>query len=149
MDEHTLTEKLRLIEALFAGAATDGERQAAAAASERIRSRLEELREREAPVEYQFSMADAWTRRLFTALLRRYGLVPYRYPRQRRTTVMVRVPKSFVDQTLWPQFEQLSESLMSYLSEVTDRVVAEAIHGDVSEPAVCSGALPASSESAT
>jgi hypothetical protein len=35
--EHTLREKLRKIEALFAGAATPGEKAAAGAAAERIR----------------------------------------------------------------------------------------------------------------
>ena len=40
MDEQQLIEKLRLIERLHAGAATDGEREAAANAKERIRERL-------------------------------------------------------------------------------------------------------------
>ena len=38
--EHTLREKLRKIEALFAGAATPGGKAAAGAAAERIRERL-------------------------------------------------------------------------------------------------------------
>ena len=40
--ESTLKEKLRKIEALFAGAATPGERAAAGAAADRIRARLRE-----------------------------------------------------------------------------------------------------------
>ena len=46
MDEGQLIEKLRLVESLFAGAATSGERDAAANASERIRKRLEQLERR-------------------------------------------------------------------------------------------------------
>ena len=38
--EHILRDKLRKIEALFAGAATSGEKAAAGAAAERIRARL-------------------------------------------------------------------------------------------------------------
>ena len=38
--EHILRDKLRKIEALFAGAATPGEKAAAGAAAERIRERL-------------------------------------------------------------------------------------------------------------
>jgi len=38
--EHTLRDKLRKIETLFAGAATAGEKAAAGAAAERIRERL-------------------------------------------------------------------------------------------------------------
>jgi hypothetical protein len=43
----------------------------------------------------QFSMPDQWSRQLFMALCRRYGLKPYRYSRQRYTTVMLRAPKEF------------------------------------------------------
>jgi hypothetical protein len=45
MDEAQLIEKLRRVENLFAGAATDGEREAAASALDRMRRRLEELQD--------------------------------------------------------------------------------------------------------
>src|SRR5580700_11669512 len=102
--ESQLREKLRKIEALFAGAGTAGERLAAEAALERVRARLAELGRRDAPVEMQFSMPDRWSRHLFLALCRRYGLAPYRYPRQRRNTVMVRAPKGFIEQVIWREF---------------------------------------------
>ena len=82
--ESQLREKLRKIEALFAGAGTTGERMAAEAALERVRARLTELGHKDAPVEMQFSMPDQWSRHLFLALCRRYGLSPYRLHRQRR-----------------------------------------------------------------
>lgn len=81
-------------------------------------------------------MADMWSRRVFLALLRRYDIRPYRYKGQRHTTVMARVSKRFVDETLWPEFEALGSTLRSYLDEVTNRVVAEVIHADLSEAAV-------------
>jgi len=56
--EARLIEKLRLIEACFAGAATDGERVAAGAARDRIRSRLEAVAAEEAPIAYQFTFRD-------------------------------------------------------------------------------------------
>ena len=92
-DETQLRERLRKIEALFAGAGTAGERDAAEAALNRVRERLAEMGRRDSAIEMQFSMADQWSRRLFLALSRRYGLQPYRYGRQRLTTVMVRVPR--------------------------------------------------------
>ena len=76
--ESHLREKLRKIEALFAGAGTTGERLAAEAALERVRARLAELGQKDPPVETQFSMPDQWSRHLFLALCRRYGLSPYR-----------------------------------------------------------------------
>lgn len=133
MDEQKLIEKLRLIEALHAGAGTAGEKMAAASARERILERLRQLQGQEKPVEYRFSMTDMWSRKLFMALLRRYDLQPYRYRGQRRTTIMVRVPKRFVDETLWPEYQELSQTLHAYLNEVTERVIREEIHGDSSE----------------
>jgi len=133
MDEAKLLEKLRLIEALFAGATTAGERVAAAEAKRRIQARLEAVEKIDPPIEYRFTMADAWSRRVFLALLRRYELKPYRYHGQRRTTVMVRASKPFVTETLWPEFEQLSQTLHTYLDEITSRVVAQVIHEDSSE----------------
>src|SRR5580698_5411309 len=100
--ESQLREKLRKIEALFAGAGTSGERLAAEAALERVRASLSELGQKDPPVETQFSMPDQWSRHLFLALCRRYGLSPYRLHRQRRNTVMVRAPRGFVDRVLWP-----------------------------------------------
>ena len=141
MQENELLEKLRKVERLHAGAATSGEREAAADAIARIRRRLAEIASTEREIEYKFTLADGWTRRLFIALLRRYGIRPYRYARQRRNTVMARVPRSFVDQTLWPEFLELSQALKSYLEDVTNRVIAEAIHGDTSEEDVISGQL--------
>ncbi len=133
MDEAGLIEKLRRIEALFAGAATEGERVAAERARQRIQERLQRFEREDPAIEYRFSMADMWSRKVFVALLRRYGIRPYRYRGQRYTTVMARVPKKFVDETLWPEFRQLSQALEEHLSEVTERVVSQVIHRDSSE----------------
>lgn len=136
MDEARLLEKLRLIEALHAGATTDGERNAAEAARARILERLRVLEKEDPPVEYKFTMADLWSRKVFISLLRRYGIRPYRYPRQRLTTVMARAPKRFVDETLWPEYQEIATNLRQYLAEVTDRVVQQVISQDTSEAEV-------------
>jgi len=134
MEEAKLREKLARIEALFAGATTDGERIAAAEAKKRIQLRLHSAEQREAPIEYRFTATDAWSRKVLIALLRRYDLKPYRYRGQRHTTVMVKVPKSFVDDTLWPEYQQIASAMRSYIGQVTDRILAEVIHRDSSDP---------------
>jgi tRNA nucleotidyltransferase (CCA-adding enzyme) len=143
--EARLREKLRKIEALFAEAGTAGEQQAAEAALRRVQARLAELQRQDPAVEMQFSMPDQWSRRLFVALCRRYGLKPYRYRRQRLTTVVLRVPRGFVDEVLWPEFGELNQALANYLSEVTLRVIREEVHADASEAAELPQALPAGS----
>jgi hypothetical protein len=75
--EQDLREKLRKISALFEGAATPGEKSAAAAAIDRVRAALAAAERTERPVELQFALHDRWHRHLFTALCRRYGLRPY------------------------------------------------------------------------
>ena len=139
MREQDLLDKLSKIERLYAGAATPGEKEAAADAMERIKRRLGETVKIERPIEYKFTLSDGWSKKLFTALLRRYALRPYRYARQRRTTVMVRVPRSFVDETLWPEFLELSKVLQTYLDEVTERVISGAIHANEGEEEVIAG----------
>ncbi len=138
-DEQRLIERLRLVEALFAGAATPGEKEAAAQARDRIRARLRQQERTEVAVEYSFKFRDRWSHKLFVALLRRYQLRPYRYRGQRYTTVMARVPRRFVDETLWPEFLELNKTLTAYLQEMTDRVIAEGIEGDMSDVEVKAG----------
>jgi hypothetical protein len=133
-EEAKLLETLRKIEALFSGATTAGEREAADAARGRIRKRLEQVAQEDPPIEYRFSMNDTWNRRVFLALLRRYGLRPYRYAGQRHTTVMVRVSRRFVDETLWPEYQQIARTLFSHLDQITNRLIGEALHHDASDP---------------
>ena len=82
--DQILRGKLRKIEALFAGAATPGEKAAAGAAAERIRERLGQAADKENFIEWKFSIPDIWSRQLFIALCRRYGLRPFRHPRMHR-----------------------------------------------------------------
>jgi hypothetical protein len=132
--EFDLIAKLQRIEALHAGATTAGEKEAAEQAMKRLKARLGEFERSDPPTEYKFSMTDAWSRTLFLALVRRYGLEPYRYRGQRHTTVMVRVSRRFVDTTLWPHFLALDRELRVYLHQVTDRVVRAALDTEASEP---------------
>ena len=62
MDEAKLIEKLRLVEALFAGTTTEGEQVAADHARQRILERLRSMEAEDPPVEYRFSMEDMWSR---------------------------------------------------------------------------------------
>ena len=140
-DRDKLLEKLRRIEALFSGGSTEGERAAAGEALGRIQARLRDLERSDPPVEYRFALANAWSRTLFVALLRRYGVRPYRYQRQRHTTVMARVSRSFVDETLWPEFVALDAALTEHLDRVTEAIIAEAIAGDTSEAEEVLGVL--------
>ena len=133
MDDRELRDKLRKIEALFAGAATAGERAAAGAAAERIRERLKQVGGTERAIEMTFNLRNPWSHRLFVALCRRYGLSAYRYRRMRYTSVCVRAPESFLNAVLWPEFLQLDAALTEHLSGITDRIIREEVYKDVGD----------------
>jgi len=131
--EQELRQKLRKIAALFEGATTAGERDAAAAAIDRVRSAIAAAEKTAHAIEMQFRLSDRWHRRLFLALCRRYGLKPYRYPRQRYSTVVLHAPKSFIHETLWPEFLQIKDALDEYLIEATERIIRDEVFGDSEE----------------
>ena len=55
---------------------------------------------------------------------------------------MVRAPKRFLDQVLWPEFAELDQALQAYLHQVTLRVIREEVYADASEAQEVSEALP-------
>ena len=77
-----------------------------------------------------------WSRKLFLALLRRYGIKPYRFSRQKYTTVMAKVSEKFVNEILWKEYQELNKVLNSYLEDVTNRVIRQSINADSSEAEV-------------
>ena len=131
--ELKLREKLRKIEALYAGAGTEGEKAAAGAAAERIRALFKNEEKFGRSTEVKISLPDPWSRRMFVALCRRYGLKPFRYRGQRHTTVMVKAPEAFIEKTLWPEFQEINRELSKYLEEVTEKIIREEVHGETDD----------------
>jgi hypothetical protein len=131
--EDQLRERLRKVEALFFGAATAGERDAAGAAAERLKEKLREASRADPPVELKFTMPDQWSTRLFIALCRRYGFNPFRYVRQRSTTVMVEAPRRLFEEVVWRQFNDVHADLWAYLEQTTERLIRETIHANAAD----------------
>ncbi|MFW5845608.1 MAG: hypothetical protein ACOCXJ_05215 [Planctomycetota bacterium] len=142
MSEQELIERIRKIEALFDQAATPGEQAAAAAALGRVQEHLL-LQEQDEAREFSFSISDPWQQRVFIALLRKHDIRPYRYPRQKRQTVVARLPHRLLDQVIWPEFQQIAALLSSHLAAVADRIIATCIHEDTSDLEQAPAQLPA------
>lgn len=141
MTRDEIIDKIRKVEALYSGGTMEGEVSAAAEALQRLKARLAAVPEE--TIEYRISLPDPWKRQLFLALARRHGLKPYRQYRQRHSTVMIRDTPTHMDKMLWPEFQELSELLNSYLDEATRDIITRAVHGDLSE-ATENPALPGS-----
>ena len=139
-DYEKLLEKLRRIEALHRGATTPGEREAAIEAHRRVAARLASTERPDPVVEYRFKLDNTWSRKLFLAVARRRGLKPYRYPRQRYNTVMVRLTEVHMNE-VWSEFQELDQALRQHLDSVAERVISEAISNDTSEATEVAGEL--------
>ncbi len=128
-----LAEKLKRIEALFARPGCEGEKMAAEQARQQVLDRLAELEQRDPPIEYTFKLPDLWSRRLFLALLRRYGITPYRKRGQTSTAVKAQLTAAFVDETLWPEYLELQRTLREYFDEFTSEVIVDVLKADERE----------------
>lgn len=133
MGEHQdIRERLAKLEALFARGATAGERTAAGAALGRLQARLDlaGAKAPESETELQYILPDTWAVRVFVALCRKHGVKPYRYPRQRRTTVMVRVRKGDFEKTIAAEFQSLHRELIGYFDEMVNHLIADVMKSD-------------------
>ena len=135
--DEELRAKPAKVEALFRGAAGPGERAAAAAAMDRLQGRLDGPDGNYEPeVELKFSLPDMWSVRLFIAVCRKHGVHPYRYARQRRTTVMVRARERDFDREVWLEFSMLHSELEIYIQDVTDHLITRAMRLDGDDSAL-------------
>ncbi len=150
-DDAQIRDKLAKIKALFAGATTPGERQAAQAAIDRLQQRVGGEPSSppfiDPPTEFRFSLANPWSLRLFLALCRSMGYRPYRYPRMRRTSVCLQIGRKDLDLSLWPEYLEMNKVLTEYLGELADHIIADCINADRSDAEVVAG-LPGPTVSA-
>ncbi|MFV1878638.1 hypothetical protein [Nioella sp.] len=139
-----IREKLAKLEALFARGATAGERAAAGAARDRLQARLSlDANDGGDPeIELQYSLPDVWSVRIFVALCRKHGIRPYRYPRQRRTTVMVRVRQASFERTVAEEFRTLHRELTAYFNETVEHLIADAMKSDGNDETLEQRQLP-------
>ncbi len=126
-----LLAKIKKIEALIEGAKTEGEKNAAISAKKRLdKRRLEELELEKK--EYALYTQDNWHKKLLLAICRKYGVRPYRYSRQKYTTVMVNINEKFLNDVLWKEYTEYARHLEVLVEEITDNLIRK-IHKDEEE----------------
>lgn len=128
-EDDVLRARLAKLENLFRRAGTSGERDAAGAAINRLKDRLQADRV-DPEIELKISLPDVWSVRLFVAVCRKHDVQPYRLPRQRRTTVMVRTSERFFDDVVWAEFSDLQSELGIYFEETVEHLIRTAMHSD-------------------
>ena len=136
-----IADKIRKIEALIAGAKSDGERQAAEFAKQRLQEKIVAQ-----PLEYTVRMQSSWKKKLFVAICNKHGLRTYRYVRQKYTTVMVRVSKPFMDSVLWPEYNKYATILDKLTEEILMDLISKIHLVKEEDETVIAGELPVLSE---
>lgn len=132
-----ISSKIKKIEALIAGAKSEGERQAAKLAKARLKSRIESK-----PLEYAVRLDSRWKKKLFQAVAAKHGFQTYRYARQKTTTAMIRVDKSFMEQVLWPEFKEHAAVLDKLSQEILSDLITKVHDVEENEEVIVSGEIP-------
>lgn len=120
-------DKLAKIEALIQRAASEGERQAAQGAKERVLNKIC-LDQSNQPIEYRVSLASPWEKRLFVALCQKHGFQTYRYQRQKYTTARLRISKNMMEELLWPDYLRYSKMLGEVVEEIMKDLINKIHH---------------------
>lgn len=130
-----LLDKLQKIQALIDRAASEGERQAAEMAKQRLNERLkDDINQR--VIEYRITSHSQWEKKLFAAVCKKHGLLPYRYSRQKYTTTMVRAHKSFMDEVVWPQYQKYTTILRDMVDAISLDLIDKIYVGDKEETVI-------------
>ena len=136
-----IADKIRKIEALIAGAKSDGERQAAEFAKQRLQEKITAQ-----PIEYTVRLHSRWEKKLFVAICNKHGLRTYRYMRQKYTTAMVRVAKPFMDLVLWPEYNKYARILNKLTEEISTDLISKIHLVKEDDETIIAGELPVMSE---
>jgi hypothetical protein len=136
-----LFEKIRKIEALIASSKSDGERQAAELAKNRILDRHQQEVAAK-PVEYKVSLDNHWKKKLLVALCNKYKIRTYRYKGQKHTTVRFWAISSFIDTVLWPEFKKYADLLEDLVQEIVTGLIDQ-IHEVKEDEVMIAGELAA------
>lgn len=120
-----LLERIKKIEALINGATTTGEKNAALSAKDRLLEKHITKGMPEKLEEYRLYTSDSWHKKLLIAICRKHGIQPYRYKRQKYTTVMVNINPDFLNDILWPEYLEYSEHLEKLVEGITDDLIGK------------------------
>ncbi len=113
-------DKIAKIEALIARTSSEGEREAARLAKERLLEKQQQV-----PIEYQISHHNVWKKKLFLALCQKYDLAAYRYKGQKRTTSMVKASPALMQTYLWPEYKHYSSLLENLVQGILDDLLGQ------------------------
>ena len=136
-----LADKIRKIEALIAGANSEGERHAAEFTRHRLQDKIAAQ-----PIEYTVRVNSPWKKKLFLAICNKHRLCAYRYMRQKYPTTMVQVSKAYMDSVLWPEFNKHASLLDKLTDEILTGLISKIHLVNEEDETIIASELPAIQE---
>ena len=115
MDEDALVRQLQELERSTADGGAIG--------NDACRAELAEWRRRQPDHEFQMSVGTPEAQRVVLGWCQRYGVTPYRKPKQRQSTVCVRVPRGFMQERMWPRVQAMMDVIESATVDAVTRIV--------------------------
>lgn len=115
MDEDGIVEQLHEIERRLAAGGAVG--------SEACRAEVAAWRQREPDQEFRLEVGTPTAQRVLLGWCHRYGVTPYRTPRQRQTMVCVRVPRGFMHEVMWPRVQATAALVDQAVADAAERIV--------------------------
>lgn len=97
---------------------------------------LAEWRTREADREEVCSTGNATTAWLLLRLCGRYGIRPFRRPRQKPTTICLHAPAGFVSKVLWPQVQESAGVFARAHAELTGDIITKWLGAAVADETI-------------
>lgn len=126
---------------MIASSKSDGERQAAELAKNRILERQQQEIAAK-PIEYKVSLGNLWEKKLLIALCNKYQIRTYRYKGQKYTTVRFRAISSFIETVLWPEYNKYATVLEDLVQDIIADLIDQ-IHEAKEDEVVVAGELAA------
>ncbi len=114
MDEDALVRQLQDLDGRLDGGGAD---------SATCRAGLAKWRAREADHEFRVPVPSGVVDAIVLGMCLRYGVTPYRAPRQKSSTVSVRVPPGFMKEVLAPRIQAAVDVIDRAALEAAARVV--------------------------
>lgn len=97
---------------------------------------LAEWRTREADREEVCSTGNATAAWLLLRLCGRYGIRPFRRPRQKPTTICLHAPAGFVSKVLWPQVQESARVFARAHAELTGDIATKWLGAAVADETI-------------
>ena len=120
-----ILERIKKVEALIAWATSKWEKNAAEATKKRILEKYPQIEILKDITEIKITSLEKSDKKLLKAISRKYWLEPYRYYRQKYSTLIINCNVWFFDEILWPEYIRNRDILDNLVDDITWDIISK------------------------